>query len=230
MCPKEGQRSIMNKYRKGFYGILLLTLTMLFGMTAQAKTDDTIKTGIYAGDVELSGMTAQEATAVIEEHIESLKNVESTLLAANDHDVTTTAGDLGVTWKNPELVQEAVELDINLQALAVLRDCLRLMQADIRRPLQPRTIIKMRLDRHEQRILWQPRSLLLHKCPEILRLVFPEAGERRLQHMKPLVIHLPEINLIVALRPLYTLQRLSCQPALFHQLFWVNQIRIARKR
>ena len=31
----------MSKYRKGFYGILLLTLTMLFGMTAQAKTDDT---------------------------------------------------------------------------------------------------------------------------------------------------------------------------------------------
>ena len=79
-------------------------------MTAQAKTDDTIKTGIYAGDVELSGMTAQEATAVIEEHIESLKDVEITLLAANDHDVTTTAGDLGVTWKNPELVQEALEL------------------------------------------------------------------------------------------------------------------------
>ena len=91
----------MKKYRKGFYGILLLTLTMLFGMTAQAKTDDTIKTGIYAGDVELSGMTAQEATAVIEEHIESLKDVEITLLAAND---------LGVTWKNPELVQEALEL------------------------------------------------------------------------------------------------------------------------
>ena len=100
----------MKKYRKEFYGILLLTLTMLFGMTAQAKTDDTIKTGIYAGDVELSGMTAQEATAVIEEHIEGLKDVEITLLAANDHDVTTTAGDLGVTWKNPELVQEALEL------------------------------------------------------------------------------------------------------------------------
>ncbi|EKC71749.1 hypothetical protein LEA_07098 [human gut metagenome] len=83
---------------------------MLFGMTAQAKTDDTIKTGIYAGDVELSGMTAQEATAVIEEHIEGLKDVEITLLAANDHDVTTTAGDLGVTWKNPELVQEALDI------------------------------------------------------------------------------------------------------------------------
>ena len=87
----------MKKYRKGFYGILLLTLTMLFGMTAQAKTDDTIKTGIYAGDVELSGMTAQEATAVIEEHIEGLKDVEITLLAANDHDVTTTAGAVSYT-------------------------------------------------------------------------------------------------------------------------------------
>lgn len=108
--PEGRAEEYYEKYRKGFYGILLLTLTMLFGMTAQAKTDDTIKTGIYAGDVELSGMTAQEATAVIEEHIEGLKDVEITLLAANDHDVTTTAGDLGVTWKNPELVQEALEL------------------------------------------------------------------------------------------------------------------------
>lgn len=88
----------------------------------------------------------------------------------------------------------------------------------------------MCLDRHKQRILRQPGCLLFHKRPEIRRFVFMEAGERRLQHMKPLVIHLPEVNLIVALRPLYTLQRLSCQPALFHQLFWVNQIRIARKR
>ena len=128
------------------------------------------------------------------------------------------------------ILQEAVEPDINLQALAVLRNCLRLMQADIRRPLQPRTIIKMCLDRHKQRILRQPGCLLFHKRPEIRRFVFMEAGERRLQHMKPLVIHLPEVNLIVALRPLYALQRLSCQPALFHQLFWVNQIRIARKR
>ena len=128
------------------------------------------------------------------------------------------------------ILQEAVEPDINLQALAVLRNCLRLMQADIRRPLQPRTIIKMCLDRHKQRILRQPGCLLFHKRLEVRRFVFMEAGERRLQHMKPLVIHLPEINLIVALRPLYALQRLSCQPALFHQLFWVNQIRIARKR
>ena len=97
-------------YRRGIQGALLLTLTLLFGMTAQAKTEDTIKTGIYAGDVELSGMTAEEAAAAIEEHVEGLNTVEITLIAANDHQVTTTAGELGVTWKNPELVQEALEL------------------------------------------------------------------------------------------------------------------------
>ena len=128
------------------------------------------------------------------------------------------------------ILQEAVEPDINLQALAVLRNCLRLMQPDIRRPLEPWPVVKVRLDCHKQRILRQPGCLLFHKRLEVRRFVFMEAGERRLQHMKPLVIHLPEINLIVALRPLYALQRLSCQPALFHQLFWVNQIRIARKR
>ena len=66
----EGHRSIMKKmYRKGMQGVLLLSLTLLFGMTVQAKTEDTIKTGIYAGDVELSGMTAEEAPAAIEEHV-----------------------------------------------------------------------------------------------------------------------------------------------------------------
>ena len=89
----------MKKYRKGFYGILLLTLTMLFGMTAQAKTDDTIKTGIYAGDVELSGMTAQEATAVIEEHIESLK--DSRRSGCDLEESGAGAGSIGTgdTWK-----------------------------------------------------------------------------------------------------------------------------------
>ena len=88
-------------YRKGIQGVLLLMLTLLFGMTVQAKTDDTIKTGIYAGDVDLSGMTAEEATTAIEEYVENLNAVEITLIAANDHQMTTTAGDLGVTWKNP---------------------------------------------------------------------------------------------------------------------------------
>ena len=48
--------------------------------------------------------------------------------------------------------------------------------------------------------------------------------------MQPLVIHLPEVDLIVPLRPLYAVQYLLPQPAALDQLLRVNQIRIARKR
>ena len=88
----------------------------------------------------------------------------------------------------------------------------------------------MRLDRHEQRVFRKPACLLLCECGKVGGHILPEAVERRLQHMQPLVIHLPEIDLIVLLRPLYAVQNLLPQPAALDQLLRVNQIRIARKR
>lgn len=96
--------------KKGFSVILLMVLTLAFGLTVQAEGDETIKTGVFADEIELSGKTAAEATAAIEAYVEGLKEVEITLLAADDNEVTTTAGDLGITWANPELVTEALEL------------------------------------------------------------------------------------------------------------------------
>ncbi len=96
--------------KKGFSAVLFAVLTLGFGLTAQAESEDTVKAGIYAGDIELSGMTAAEVTAAIETYIEELKPVEITLQAADDNEVQTTAGDLGVAWANRELVEEAMEL------------------------------------------------------------------------------------------------------------------------
>ena len=101
----------MKKYmKKGCYALLLAVMTLMFGMTAQAKTNDTIKSGIYADSVDLSGKTSAEAEAAIEAYVEELKSVEVTLLAADNNEVKTTAGDLGITWSNKELVSEAREL------------------------------------------------------------------------------------------------------------------------
>lgn len=101
----------MKKYMKrSCFGILLVVMTMMFGMTAQAKGNDTIKTGVYADTIDLSGKTRPEATAAIEAYVEELKTVEVTLLAAGDKEVKTTVGDLGITWVNRELVTEALEL------------------------------------------------------------------------------------------------------------------------
>ncbi len=96
--------------RKGCYGVLLVVLTLFWGMSVQAKGDDTIKTGVYAEKVDLSGKTRAEANAAIEAYVEELKQVEITLLAADNNEVKTTAGELGIAWTNTQLVDEAMDL------------------------------------------------------------------------------------------------------------------------
>ncbi len=80
------------------------------GMTAQAKSEPVIQSGIYAESIDLSGKTQAEAAAEIAAYVEGLKGVEVTLLAAGDNEVKVTAGDLGIAWNNPELVEEAANL------------------------------------------------------------------------------------------------------------------------
>lgn len=99
-----------NGIKRSCFGVLFAVMTLMFGMTVQAKGDDTIKTGVYADNIDLSGKTRAEAKAAIEAYVEELKTVEITLLAAGDKEVKTTAGDLGITWENQDLVTEALEL------------------------------------------------------------------------------------------------------------------------
>lgn len=96
--------------KKGFSVVLLMVLTLAFGLTVQAKGDDTVKNGVYADSIELSGKTKAEATAAVEAYVEGLKEVEITLLAADENEVTTTAGELGITWANQEIIEEAMDL------------------------------------------------------------------------------------------------------------------------
>jgi len=101
----------MNKFmKKGFSLVLLTVLLFALELTVQAKDDNTIKTGIFAGDLDLSGKTEKEAKAAIEAYVEELQSVEITLEAADNNEVVVTAGELGVSWANPELVEEAMDL------------------------------------------------------------------------------------------------------------------------
>ncbi len=96
--------------KKGFSLALFMGLMNAVGLNAQAATEETIKTGVFAEEVDLSGKTATEATAAIEAYVEELKAVEIVLQAADENEVTTTAGELGIEWANRELVEEALEL------------------------------------------------------------------------------------------------------------------------
>ena len=79
-------------------------------LEGQAKGSETVKAGIYAEDISLAGMTKEEAEETIQAYIASLESVEIVLIAGDNQEVVTTAGELGVSWANPEIIEEALLL------------------------------------------------------------------------------------------------------------------------
>lgn len=76
----------------------------------EAKGDDSIKTGVFAGDISLAGMTKEEAENAVYAYVTALQDKEIELVIADDISVTVTAGELGIGWGNPEIVEEALKL------------------------------------------------------------------------------------------------------------------------
>lgn len=99
--------------RHGCLAALLLACIFAFGTRAEAESAEGIKNGIFAEDIDLSGMSAQEASAAVEAYVEGLRETQITLLAADDTEVAVTAGDLGIFWANPDLVTDALEVGIH---------------------------------------------------------------------------------------------------------------------
>lgn len=85
----------------------------LLTVNVEAKGDDTLKKGVYAEEISLAGMTEEEAAEAINAYVDSLKEAEITLLAADDNEVTVTAGELGLSWKNTDIIEEAKELGMH---------------------------------------------------------------------------------------------------------------------
>ena len=55
---------MMKKWMKrGCFPVLVFACLLMLGLQAKAESNDVIKKGIFAGDVELSGMDAAQAEA-----------------------------------------------------------------------------------------------------------------------------------------------------------------------
>ncbi len=89
---------------------IMAALALWPAKEAAAKSDNTIKAGIYIGDISVAGMTADEARNAVNDYIDALREVEITLLVTEENSVTVTAGELGVSWGNPEIVDAAAML------------------------------------------------------------------------------------------------------------------------
>ncbi|MCR5421508.1 MAG: VanW family protein [Lachnospiraceae bacterium] len=69
-----------------------------------------INKGIYADNVDISGLTYKEAKSKIENYISQIRNTQIELASINDRVTTVSAGDLGVKWSNSDILIEAVGL------------------------------------------------------------------------------------------------------------------------
>lgn len=94
-------------WRWGSLLLCVMMLTVVRCQDVQAATEETIKTGVCAGELDLSGKTVEEARAVIEHYVSELNDTELTLVAGGGNTVVVTAGELGVSWANTELPEEA---------------------------------------------------------------------------------------------------------------------------
>lgn len=80
-------------------------------MIAQAKTQAKIPNGVTIGNVDVSGMTHDEAYAAVSSYMDTLSGANITLKGARDEDaITVTAAELGLTWTNPDVVDSALNI------------------------------------------------------------------------------------------------------------------------
>lgn len=103
---------------------VIMVVVMAAAMPVHAKGDK-IESGIYVNDINLSGMTVEEARQTIEAYVDSYRDAEITLHAIDEGTIVTTASELGLKWGNEEILEEAASFGRNgdiLQCYKELKD------------------------------------------------------------------------------------------------------------
>lgn len=99
--------------KKTKLSLLLLALMlgmMIPGFSSDAKTkSDEIAKGVYVGDIDVSGMTKEEALQAVRADFTEKEEAQLTLLIS-DKELTVSRGDLGIDWNNEEVIDEALGL------------------------------------------------------------------------------------------------------------------------
>lgn len=101
----HGERmAFMRKVSKAV--LLTIAVSAVFTMPVSAQ-ENKIESGIYANDMDLSGMTTQEAEDKIKAYVDSFGEAQITLNAVNGGTILTTAAELGLKWGNDNILDEA---------------------------------------------------------------------------------------------------------------------------
>lgn len=94
----------------GGAGIMLAFLVIVtVPVIAKAQETDTIPERVYIGDISVGGMTQEEAVQAVEDYVAGLGDKNITF-QAGENELEVTTGDLGISWANPEIAEEAAGL------------------------------------------------------------------------------------------------------------------------
>lgn len=100
----------MKKITKyGWKLALALVVFCCMGNRVQAA-QPLIHAGVYIEDIDVSGMTQEEAREAVQDYLSALGEKEIHLEAVGGNVITVTADELGLTWANPEMIEEAAGL------------------------------------------------------------------------------------------------------------------------
>ena len=96
-----------SKWLAGFV-VCFMAVMIFAGIPTYAKTaDDKIAMGIFLDDVNVSGMTKEEAIIAVNDYVAS-KGEETISFDIDGEVLEVSRGSLGIAWNNPEVVDEAV--------------------------------------------------------------------------------------------------------------------------
>ena len=96
--------------KKWIAGVMAaLALSAGCALYAGAEQADVISQGVFIGDTDVSGMTAEEAEAYVEGEVQKLAESVITL-QMGESQVSKTWQELGLKWKNEDLIEEISQL------------------------------------------------------------------------------------------------------------------------
>ncbi len=116
---------------------VLIALTMGFGTesVSYAQEENCIGDHIFIEDINVAGLTIEEASDLVDEYIAECAETGITIFGYDGTNITKTAGELGIEWTNKEILDEAMELGRTGNIIQKFKD-----QADLKRTPKVYTI------------------------------------------------------------------------------------------
>lgn len=93
--------------KKGLLMVPAAFLAMTFVVMPVQAREEKIESGIYVEDIDLSGLTKDQARQEIEEYVASFGGTQIKLHVNDVGEITTTAAELGLKWGNDDILEEA---------------------------------------------------------------------------------------------------------------------------